>query len=169
MITEGDRVPQVDIKLINNSGPLDADSLTVLGTGTVVMFSLPGAFTPTCHANHLPGYVEAADTLKSMGVDRIICLTVNDHHVVKAWAEATGALDKVEFIADGNADLTRAMGLDTDRRAGGMGIRAVRAALIVKDGIVRNVFTEAKPGLVTSSGAPAIVEALGAAQSASTA
>lgn len=169
MIAKGDRIPQVDIKLLNNSGSLDADSLAVLGAGTVVMFSLPGAFTPTCHANHLPGYVHEADTLKSLGVDRIVCLTVNDHHVVKAWAEMTDALDKVEFIADGNADLTRALGLDKDMSAGGMGIRAVRAALIVKDGIVRNVFTEAKPGQVTSSGAPAIVEALGAAQSVSSA
>jgi len=169
MIAVGDRIPQTGVKLVNKSGPLDADSAVVLGSGTIVLFSLPGAFTPTCHTNHLPGYIDNADALKSFGVDRIICLTVNDHHVVRAWAEATGALDKIEFIADGNADLTRALGLDKDMHASHMGIRAVRAALVVKDGIVRNVFTEAKPGQVTSSGAPAIVEALGAAQSVSSA
>lgn len=161
MIQKGDSVPSAPVKLVNNSGTTDADSATILGEGKIVLFTLPGAFTPTCHSNHLPGYVTAADELRAKGVNRIICLTVNDHHVVKAWAEALGALGVVEFIADGNAELAKALGLDKDMSAGGMGTRAIRAALILNNGTVEAAFTENQPGQVTSSGAPAILEALG--------
>lgn len=161
MIQKGDSVPSVPVKLVDNNGPTDVDSAAILGEGKIVLFTLPGAFTPTCHNNHLPGYVSAADDLRAKGVNRIICLTVNDHHVVKAWAEALGALGVVEFIADGNAELSKALGLDKDMSGAGMGTRAIRAALILNNGTLEAAFTENQPGEVTSSGAPAILEALG--------
>ena len=133
---------------------------TFCPSGRVVFFTVPGAFTPTCHTNHLPGYIELADAIKAKGVDRIVCGTVNDHHVVKAWAEATGAVGKVDFIADGNAALCKAMGLDRDMLAGGMGIRFIRAAIIINNGRVEAVYAEKAPGEVTSSGAPAVLAAL---------
>lgn len=160
MIKKGDSVPSVAVKLINNSGSTDADSATILGEGRVVLFTVPGAFTPTCHSNHLPGYVEAVDAFRAKGVSRIICATVNDQHVVKAWAASVNALGAVEFIADGNADLAKALELDVDLSGGGMGTRIRRAALIINNGVVESVFTENQQGQVTSSGAPAILEAL---------
>lgn len=143
-------------------GVEDTTSQAVLGQGKVVLFSVPGAFTPTCHVNHLPGFLANAERLAAAGVDRIICASVNDHHVMKAWAEASDALGKVDFIADGNADLARALGLDKDFAAFGMGTRYARAAMIIVDGIVDAVFVEDAPG-VNASGAPAILVALAAA------
>src|SRR3954462_447965 len=142
MIERGNPVPSVRVKLVDANGNPDTTSDAVLGTGLVVLFSVPGAFTPTCHVNHLPGFVANEAKLRAAGVTRIVCASVNDPHVMKAWAEASGALGKIDFIADGNADLARAMGLDKDFSGGGMGTRFARAALIVRDGIVDNVFVE---------------------------
>ena len=128
----------------------------------VVLFSLPGAFTPTCHVNHLPGFVANAAKLRAAGVDRIVCVAVNDHHVMKAWAEASGALDDIAFIADGNGELAEALGLDRDFSSAGLGTRYARAAMIITDGVVDAVFVEDAPG-VGASGAPAILLALEAA------
>lgn len=160
MIEPGSTIPSVPVRLINRSGINDADSATVLSSGKVVLFTLPGAFTPTCHANHLPGYIELADEIKAAGVDRIVCATVNDQYVVEAWADVTDAIGKVEFIADGNADFARALGLDADLTPGGLGTRFIRAAIVINDGIVQSVYTEDAPGRVTSSGAPAILKVL---------
>lgn len=160
MIQPGAIVPSVPIKLVDASGSTNADSRVVLSSGKVVFFTLPGAFTPTCHVNHLPGFVELAEQIKAKGVDRIICGTVNDHHVVKVWGEVTGALGKIDFIADGNAELAKALGLAKDMSASGMGFRFIRAAIVVNNGTVEAVYTEDAPGLVTSSGAPAILAAL---------
>ncbi len=165
MISSGDSIPAIPVFLVNKAGATEADTATVLGQGRVVLFTVPGAFTPTCHNNHLPGYVTAATDMKAKGVDRIVCATVNDRHVVEAWANATGALGKIEFIADGNADFIRAIGLDRDMRRSGMGTRAFRAAVMINNGIVEDVFTEDQPGKVTSSGAPAILDVLDRVQS----
>ena len=108
MIKAGDTIPSVPVKLVDANGVTDTTSTAVLGTGRVVFFAVPGAFTPTCHVNHLPGFIANADKLHAAGVDRIVCAAANDHHVVKAWAEATGALGKIDFIADGNAALAKA-------------------------------------------------------------
>lgn len=161
-IQSGQSVPSVPVKLVTADGVSDASSADVLGTGTVVFFSVPGAFTPTCHLNHLPGYLAAADKLKAAGVDRIVCATVNDQYVVKAWAESADALGRIDFIADGSAELARALGMERDLSGGGMGIRFNRAAMLVKDGKVAVVNIETSPGEVTASGAPAMLEALGA-------
>lgn len=160
MIKSGDRLPSASVKFITKNGTEDVDAASVLGAGKVVMFTLPGAFTPTCSASHLPEFVELSDRIKSNGVQSIVCATVNDHHVTRAWAEASDALSKVEFIADGNAEFAKALGLDKDLSAGGMGTRFIRAAIIIDNGVVDAVYVEGAPGVVTTSGAPAIVEIL---------
>ncbi|MCW5721836.1 MAG: peroxiredoxin [Devosia sp.] len=162
MIEPGNAIPSVGIKLVNASGVSDTTSDAVLGEGTVVLFSVPGAFTPTCHVNHLPGFQANHAKLKAAGVDRIVCVSANDHHVMKAWAEASNALDSIEFIADGNGDLAQALGLARDFAPFGMGTRYARAALILRNGVVADVFVEDGPG-VNASGAPAILMALEAA------
>lgn len=159
MIERGSAVPSVNTKLVNDQGATDTTSDAVLSDGLVVFFAVPGAFTPTCHVNHLPGFVANEAKLRAAGVNRIVCASVNDHHVMKAWAEATGALGKVEFLADGNGDLAAAMGLDKDFSGAGMGKRFARSAALIRDGIVEAVFVEDAPG-VTATGAPAILMAL---------
>lgn len=164
MIDRGSPIPSVSITLINAGGATDTTSDVALGTGTVVFFAVPGAFTPTCHVNHLPGFIANMSKLKAAGVDKVVCASVNDQHVMKAWAEASGALDEIEFIADGNAALAEAMGLARDFSGGGMGMRFARSAMIIRNGIADQVFVEDGRG-VTASGAPAILMALEAAKS----
>jgi glutaredoxin/glutathione-dependent peroxiredoxin len=159
MIERGDAIPSVGIKLVNASGVSETTSDAVLGSGTVVFFAVPGAFTPTCHVNHLPGFLANAGKLRAAGVDRIVCASVNDAHVMKAWADASNALSDIEFIADGNADLAKALGLAKDFSANGMGTRFARSAMIARDGKVADIFVEDAPG-VNASGAPAILMAL---------
>ena len=160
MIEVGDAIPSAKVRLVNKDGIVEADSADLFASGHHVIFALPGAFTATCSSDHLPGYLELADELRANGVDKIVCLSVNDQHVMKAWGESYGALAIVDFLADGNAELTKAMGIEKDISAGGLGLRAQRSAFVIKDGIVQAAFTENKPGVVTSSGAPAIVEFL---------
>ena len=159
MIERGDSIPSVPVKLVTGDGIADTTSDTVLGEGLTVFFAVPGAFTPTCHINHLPGFVSNEAKLRAAGVDRIVCAATNDHHVMKAWAEATGALGKIDFLADGNGELARAMGLDKDLSGAGMGTRFVRSAALIRNGVVEAVFVEDAPG-VTATGAPAILMAL---------
>ena len=163
MIDRGSPVPSVRVKLIGADGATDTTSDAVLGNGLVVLFTVPGAFTPTCHVNHLPGFVANEAKLRAAGVDRIVCASANDHHVMKAWAEASGAVGKVDFLADGNADLAEALGLARDFSGSGMGKRFARSALLIRDGVVDAVFVEDAPG-VNASGAPAILMALEAAR-----
>lgn len=158
MIRPGDTLPSVPVKLITAEGVSDVTSIDVLGAGKVVFFAVPGAFTPTCDTAHLPGFVAGADRIKALGVSRIVCGAVNDHHVIKAWAERSDALGKVDFLADPAAELARAMGLDKDFPALG-GTRFARFAMILNDGIVEELFVQDVAG-VTVSGAPAIIVAL---------
>lgn len=162
MIERGNAIPSVGVKLVKTSGISDVISDAVLGEGVVVLFSVPGAFTPTCHVNHLPGFLANAAKLKAAGVSKIVCVAANDHHVMKAWAEATEALDTIEFMADGNGELAQLLGLSKDLSPFGLGTRYARAAMIVRDGVVSDVFVEDGPGVI-ASGAPAILMALEAA------
>lgn len=162
MIERGNAIPSVGVKLVTAAGTSELPASEALGSGLVVLFTVPGAFTPTCHANHLPGYLNNAAKLRALGVDRIVCASVNDQHVMKAWAEASAALEDIDFLADGNGALARALGLEKDLAAAGMGQRFSRAALIIRDGKVVDVFVEEGPG-VNASGAPAILMALEAA------
>jgi peroxiredoxin len=164
MIERGSPIPSVRTKLVNAEGISDTTSDAVLGTGLVVFFAVPGAFTPTCHINHLPGFIANAGKLRAAGIDRIVCGSVNDHHVMKAWAEASGALGEIEFLADGNAELAQALGLDKDSSGSGMGTRFTRSAMLIRNGVVDAVFVEDAPG-VNASGAPAILMALETANS----
>ena len=157
MIQTGDKLPSVPVKLVDANGISDADSAAILGTGRVVLFAVPGAFTPTCDTSHLPGFVGAAGRLRAAGIDRIVCATVNDHHVTKAWAERSEALGKVDFIADANARLADALGLAKD--FADLGHRFARFALVARNGVVEHLFIQDVAG-VTVSGAPAILLAL---------
>lgn len=159
MIEAGDRIPGVAVRLVDGSGAHETRSDEVLGKGLVVLFTVPGAFTPTCHVNHLPGFLANIPKFKAAGVDRIVCAAANDHHVLKAWGESTGALGVIDFLADPQANLARAMGLE--RTTADLGLRFRRSAMIVRDGIVDAVFVEDKPG-VTATGAPALLMALSA-------
>lgn len=156
MIEAGQPIPATPVKLVTKEGTTDTSSDTVLGIGLTVFFTVPGAFTPTCHVNHLPGFLANAGKLATAGVTRIVCGSTNDHHVLRAWAENTGALGAIDFIADPHAELARAMGLDRDMD---IGLRFRRSALLVRDGIVDAVFVEDAPG-VTATGAPAILMTL---------
>ena len=158
MIQTGDKLPSVPVKLVDNEGVKDLTTLDVLGKGRVVLFGLPGAFTPTCDTSHLPGFVANAGKIRAAGITRIVCATVNDHHVVKAWAERSDALGKIDFIADASAEFAEALGLAKDFPNLG-GRRFARFALIAKDGVVEKLFVQDVAG-VTVSGAPAILLAL---------
>jgi peroxiredoxin len=157
MIKTGDKLPSVPVKFIDADGVTDVDTAEVLGHGRVVIFGVPGAFTPTCDTSHLPGFVGAADRIKKAGISRIVCATVNDHHVTRRWAEVSDALGKVDFIADVHGAFAEALGLAKD--FGDLGRRFARFAMIAKDGVVEQLFVQDVKG-VTVSGAPAILLAL---------
>jgi peroxiredoxin len=163
MIKPGQAVPSVPVKLVTGEGISDATSDAVLGEGRVVMFAVPGAFTPTCHVNHLPGFLANAAKLRAAGVDRIVCAAANDQFVMKAWGEASEALGDIAFLADGNAAFAEALGVAKDMSGNGMGKRYQRSAMIVENGVVQALFIEDAPG-VNASGAPAILMALEAAK-----
>jgi peroxiredoxin len=143
MIERGNAIPSVGIKLVNASGIAETTSDAVLGSGTVVLFSVPGAFTPTCHVNHLPGFLANAIKLKAKGVDRIICVAANDAHVMKAWADSQDITDdSIVMLADGNGELTKALGLVLDGSGFGLGERSQRYSMLVKDGVVEQLNIE---------------------------
>jgi peroxiredoxin len=158
-IKVGDRIPAVTIKQVTNAGVSDADTGELFAGRRVVLFSLPGAFTPTCSTEHLPGYVARADEIKQSGIDAIWCLSVNDHHVMRAWGEAQGTGDKVGLLADGNAAFTKALGLEIDLSRFGLGLRGRRFSMLIDDGVVTRLDVESAPG-VSVSGADACLVAL---------
>ena len=162
MIQAGDRIPSVPVKFIDSEGVRDATSDEVLGQGRVVFFAVPGAFTPTCDTAHLPSFVSNTGKIRGHGVDSIVCGAVNDHHVVKAWAERSEALGKIGFVADARASLADAMGLA--KESSDLGKRFARFAMILENGIVQEVFVQDVAG-VTVSGAPAVLLALEASKS----
>ncbi len=155
----GDKIPSVDIMMATADGPQKANSLDVLGKGKVALFSVPGAFTPTCSAKHLPGFVDNADALKAKGVDKIVCMSVNDAFVMKAWGEAQNAGSSVEMLADGNADLSKALGLTFDGKGFGMGERSQRFSAVIEDGVVKSLNVEA-PGAFEVSSAEHMISQL---------
>jgi peroxiredoxin len=144
-IKVGDRVPAATLKQMTKDGPASLSTEALFKGKTVVLFSVPGAFTPTCHAKHLPGYVRDYDKLKAKGVDTVACLAVNDVFVMDAWGKASHVADHILMLADGNGDFTKAMGLELDATGFGMGIRGKRFALVAKDGVVTHLNVEA-PG-----------------------
>lgn len=156
IIKEGDKIPNVKVKATDMT---DITTDTLFSGKKVVLFAVPGAFTPTCSNKHLPGFIEKADEIRGKGVDDIICMSVNDAFVMKAWGEARGAGDKVRLIADGNGDLTKALGLEFDGSGIGFGLRAQRFAAIVQNGVVKKLAVDAG-GKFEVSSAEAVLKAL---------
>lgn len=143
-IKAGDRMPAGTFKTMGKDGPRDLPTDELFKGKTVVLFSVPGAFTPTCDAKHLPGFVQQADAIKAKGVDTIACMSVNDVFVMNAWGKSGGVGDKVVMLADGNGDYAKTLGLELDARGFGMGVRGQRFAIVVKDGVATQVNVEEK-------------------------
>ena len=142
-ISTGDRIPATTFKLMTDDGPKEIGSDALFGGRTVALFSVPGAFTPTCSARHLPGFIDKADALKAKGIDEIVCTAVNDVFVMGAWGRAADADGKVLMLADGNGDFVKAIGLTMDATGAGMGVRGQRFSMIVTDGVVTTLNVEA--------------------------
>ncbi len=159
-ISVGDKIPSVTLKRLGDGGMEDVTTDSLFGGKTVVMFAVPGAFTPTCQNAHLPGFVAQADALKAKGVDTIICTGVNDPFVMKAWAAHTGADGKIEFLPDGNGELAKALDLTLDGSGFGLGLRSQRYAIVAKDGEVTALMVEDSPGTADASGADAVLKAI---------
>jgi len=158
-ISKGQKIPAGTLKVAGPDGIKDVTTDELFSGKKVVVFAVPGAFTPTCSAKHLPGFVEKADEIKAKGVDSIVCLAVNDAFVMDAWGKDQNTGEKVIMAADGSAEFTRALGLEFDASKFGMGVRAQRFALIVDDGVVTNVSVE-EPMKFEVSSAEAILAQL---------
>ena len=151
MAQVGDKIPDVEVRVMNAEGaPETVKTGDVLGSGKVVLFAVPGAFTPGCSKIHLPGYVANADELKGKGVDTIACIAVNDAWVMDAWAKDQGA-DEITMLADGSGTFAEAMGFGFDGSAFGLGHRSQRYAAVIEDGVITNLDVESKPGIDVSS------------------
>ena len=150
-IQVGDKIPDVQLWKMTGDGPKAVRSTEALGEGKVVLFAVPGAFTPTCSDYHLPGFVLRADKLRAKGVDTIACLSVNDPYVMGAWGRAKNVDDQVVMLSDGNGEFTRAVDLEMDGSGFGLGTRSRRYAAILEDGVVTSIFVEEGPGLEVSS------------------
>jgi peroxiredoxin len=144
-IKAGERMPAGTLKRMTKEGPKDLSTDELFKGKLVVLFSVPGAFTPTCDAKHLPGFVQLADQIRAKGVDTIACMAVNDVFVMNAWGKASGVGDRILMLADGNGEYARALGLELDAKGYGMGTRGQRFAIIARDGVASHVNVEA-PG-----------------------
>ncbi len=160
MIKTGEAFPSVTIKQAVAEGGADVNTGELFAGKKVVVFSLPGAFTPTCSSKHLPGYVAQLPQLHAKGIDVVACLSVNDHWVMKYWAEAHDALGKIVMLADGNATLTKALGIDYDAGKGNMGVRCRRGVIMIDNNVVTSVDIE-EPGKFEVSSAEACMLKLG--------
>ena len=149
----GDRLPNATFRLVTGDGARPVTTQEFFAGKRIVLFGLPGAFTPTCHKNHLPGFLAHEAELKAKGVDEIAMTSVNDHHVLAAWSKATGADGHIAFLADGAAEFAKAAGLDFDASPGGMGVRSRRYSMLVEDGVVKLLNIEEAPGKADLSGA----------------
>ena len=159
-INVGDKIPAATLKTMGSDGPEEITTEDLFKGKTVALFAVPGAFTPTCSAKHLPGYVANAEALKAKGVDTIACLSVNDAFVMGAWGKDQNAGGKVQMLADGNAEYSKALGLELDASAHGMGTRGQRFSIIIDDGVATHVNIEG-PGEFTVSNAETALEQTG--------
>ena len=158
-IRPGETIPSMKLTRSTPDGPKETSTDELFGGKTAVLFGVPGAFTPTCSARHLPSFVEGAEALKAKGVDVVACVAVNDAFVLNAWAKDQGVEDKVVMLADGSAAFIKALGLEMDMTARGLGVRSQRFALVAKDREVAHIGVEA-PGAFEVSSAAAVLEAL---------
>jgi peroxiredoxin len=158
-IKVGDKLPAGTLTHMSKDGPQKLSADQLFAGKTVVLFSVPGAFTPTCDAKHLPGFVQHADAIKARGVDTVACIAVNDVFVMNAWGKASNVTDKVLMLADGNGDYTKSLGLEMDATGFGMGLRGKRFALVAKNGVVTHLFVEG-PGEFKVSSAEHVLSQL---------
>ncbi|MGI9487284.1 MAG: peroxiredoxin [Geminicoccaceae bacterium] len=159
-IKVGDKLPNVTLRRLGDDGIDEVSTADLTDGKKVVLFAVPGAFTPTCSEQHLPGFMQHADAIKAKGVDSIVCVTVNDPFVVSEWAKIMGADGKVDILSDGNAEFTKAVGLELDASGFGLGTRSQRYAMIVDSGVVKTLLVEDVPTQAEASSANAILAAL---------
>ncbi|QLF69671.1 peroxiredoxin [Peteryoungia desertarenae] len=159
-ISIGEKLPSATFKEKTADGPVEVTTDSLFAGKKVVLFAVPGAFTPTCTLNHLPGYLENRDQILARGVDAIAVISVNDWHVMGAWAQQSGGMGKIHFLADWDASFTKAIGLDADLSAGGLGVRSKRYSMLVEDGVVKSLNIEENPGQATVSSAATMIEQL---------
>jgi len=159
VIAVGDRLPDVTFTVMTEAGPAPKTTDEVFSGKKIVLFAVPGAFTPTCHGNHLPGFVENVAGFKAKGIDEVVCTAVNDIFVLAAWAKASGAED-ITFLSDGSGNFARALGLEFDGTARNLGVRSQRYAMLVQDGIVQRLNVEDAPGKAEISSATALLDAI---------
>jgi glutaredoxin/glutathione-dependent peroxiredoxin len=152
-INVGDKLPEATFTVMTAEGPKPATTAEVFGGKKVALFAVPGAFTPTCHKTHMPGFVQRLEELKGKGFDTVACTAVNDVFVMTEWAKATGADGKIAMLADGGADFAKKIGLDMDLTARGLGVRSKRYAMCVDNGVVKVLNVEEAPGAVSTSSA----------------
>jgi len=157
-IAIGDKIPDVRIMTPGPDGPVPVQTGEVLGSGKVILFAVPGAFTPTCSDYHLPSYLLRHEDLTAKGVDRIACLSVNDPFVMGAWGEDRKVDDRILMLADGNGDFTRAVELEMDGSGFGLGTRSQRYAMVIEDGVVKVLNVEPGPGLTVSAADAVLAE-----------
>jgi glutaredoxin/glutathione-dependent peroxiredoxin len=150
-IASGDRLPDATFRTMTEAGPKPITTAEIFAGKTMVLFGVPGAFTPTCHKTHLPGFLKEAEAFKAKGVDGIAVVAVNDPFVMDAWAEATGGKGTLTFLSDGAAEFAKAAGLDVDLSANGMGIRCKRFSALIENGVVKQMNIEPAPGVNASS------------------
>lgn len=158
-IAVGNRLPEATLTIMGAEGPKPITASELLGSGKVVLFAVPGAYTPTCSAKHLPGFIENADKFREKGVDHLVCMAVNDVFVMDAWGKSSGVSQQVTMAADGNGEFSRALGLEMDGTAFGMGKRSQRFAMIINNGVVEQVLVEA-PGEFRVSSAEYVLDQL---------
>lgn len=159
-IKAGDKIPDATLMEMTDKGPQPVSVAQLTEGKTVVLFGVPGAFTPTCSNQHLPGFLRQADAIKAKGVHTIGCVSVNDAFVMGAWGKAQGAEGRVKMLADGNGEFTKKIGLELDASGFGMGMRSRRYALIIKNGTVTFVGIDANPGEAVESGADMVLSKL---------
>jgi peroxiredoxin len=152
-IKVGDRLPEATFVTMSENGPQRRSIAEIFQGKRVVLFAVPGAFTPTCHLKHMPGFIQLAEAFRARGIDTIACVAVNDIHVLTAWGKASGADGAILLLADGNGDFTRAIGMELDGTAAGMGQRSRRYAMLVEDRLVNAIHLESQPGMADESSA----------------
>jgi peroxiredoxin len=160
VIEVGSRLPHATFRTMTPSGPATRATADVFSGKRVVLFAVPGAFTPTCNNSHLPGFLANIDAFKAKGIDTIACTAVNDVFVLDAWGKSTGVGDKIIFLADGTGEFARAIGMEFDGTGSGLGMRSKRYAMLVEDGVVKALNVEDMPGKAEKSSAEVLLAAL---------
>ncbi len=159
-IKVGERLPNTTFRVMTPDGPKPKTTDEVFKGKKVVLFAVPGAFTPTCHKNHLPGFVKNAEAIKGKGIDSIAVTSVNDPFVQDAWKKASDPDNKIDFLADGSGDFAKAVGMELDASANGLGMRSKRYSMVVEDGVVKSLNIEDAPGKADISGADNLLKSL---------